>query len=134
MREFEYALDRIFESPYVGAMKQTETFQILSDETRLRALALMACCGELCVCEFVYALDMSQPKISRHLAALRDAGLVTARRDAQWMFYNINTDVADWQRAAIGAAIDAVSGEPLVAIDAKRLNEMKDRPQRCNAA
>jgi len=52
-------------------------FQLLSDETRLRCLLLLQKEGELCVCELVYALDIIQPKISRHLAALRDAGIVT---------------------------------------------------------
>jgi ArsR family transcriptional regulator len=115
-------------------MKQTDTFQMLSDETRLRALSLMACCGELCVCELVHALEIPQPKISRHLAALRDAGLVTARRDAQWMRYELNGDVARWQDAAVKAAIAAVADEPLVVADMRRLSEMKDRPQKSDAA
>ncbi len=115
-------------------MKQTETFQMLSDATRLRVLALMRDRGELCVCELVYALEISQPKISRHLAALRDAGLLTARRDAQWMFYNENLEAADWQRDAMRVAVTAVRDEPLVIHDSKRLDEMKNRPQRNDAA
>src|SRR5258708_2353433 len=63
-------------------------FQALGDRPRLRLLNLMHG-GEVCVCFFVEALDEPQPKISRHLAFLRKAGLVAARRDAQWMNYSI---------------------------------------------
>ena len=63
-------------------------FQALGDRTRLRLLNLMAG-GEVCVCFFVEVLDEPQPKISRHLAFLRDAGLVAARREAKWMHYSI---------------------------------------------
>ncbi len=63
-------------------------FQALGDRTRLRLLNLMSA-GEVCVCFFVEALDEPQPKISRHLAHLRSAGLVAARREAKWMHYSI---------------------------------------------
>ena len=63
-------------------------FQALGDRTRLRLLNLMSA-GEVCVCFFVEALDEPQPKISRHLAFLRKAGLVSARRDAKWMHYSV---------------------------------------------
>src|SRR5688500_5527415 len=65
-----------------------QLFQALSDRTRLRLLNLMAE-GEVCVCFFVEVLEEPQPKISRHLAYLRNAGLVNARRDAKWMHYSI---------------------------------------------
>lgn len=63
-------------------------FLALGDRTRLRLLNLMAA-GELCVCFFVEVLEAPQPKISRHLAVLRNAGLVAARRDGKWMHYSI---------------------------------------------
>src|ERR1700756_1035359 len=65
-------------------------FQALGDPTRLRLLNLMAS-GEVCVCYFVEILDETQPKISRHLAYLRRAGLVTARREGKWMHYRLVT-------------------------------------------
>ena len=109
-------------------MKQTDTFHMLSDQTRLRALALMAREGEMCVCEFVYALELSQPKISRHMLALRDAGIVVSSRHAQWVFYSINPDLHAWQQQALSAAMEAIKNEKLVIQDKKRLNQMKDRP------
>jgi ArsR family transcriptional regulator len=63
-------------------------FQALGDNTRLRLLNLMGQ-QEVCVCYFVEILDLPQPKISRHLAYLRKAGIVSARRDGKWMHYRI---------------------------------------------
>jgi len=66
-----------------------QTFFIaLADRTRRRILNLMRE-QEICVCFFTEILDVSQPKISRHLAYLRNAELVTARRDGKWMYYRI---------------------------------------------
>jgi ArsR family transcriptional regulator len=63
-------------------------FRALADRTRLRLLNLMAD-TEICVCFFVEVLGTNQPKISRHLAYLRRAGVVTARREGKWMHYRI---------------------------------------------
>ncbi len=64
-------------------------FQALGDMTRLRLLNLLGD-QELCVCYFTEILDQPQPKISRHLAYLRSAGLVTVRREGRWMHYRIS--------------------------------------------
>jgi ArsR family transcriptional regulator len=63
-------------------------FQALGDNTRLRLLNLMGD-QEICVCYFVEILDQPQPKISRHLAYLRSAGIVAARREGKWIHYRI---------------------------------------------
>jgi ArsR family transcriptional regulator len=63
-------------------------FQALGDQTRLRLLNLMGD-QEICVCYFVEILGGPQPKISRHLAYLRSAGIVEARRDGKWMHYRV---------------------------------------------
>jgi ArsR family transcriptional regulator len=65
-----------------------KVFLALGDRTRLRLLNLMKA-GEVCVCFFVEVLDEPQPKVSRHLAVLRKAGLVSTRRDGKWMHYSI---------------------------------------------
>jgi ArsR family transcriptional regulator len=64
-------------------------FKALADRTRLRLLNLMAA-GEVCVCFFVEVLGTNQPKISRHLAYLRRAGVVAARREGKWMHYRVS--------------------------------------------
>ena len=74
-------------------------FAALADNTRLRLLNLMAG-REVCVCYFVEILRQGQPKISRHLAYLRKAGMVSARREGKWMHYRI-TPPADPAAAAI---------------------------------
>ena len=64
-------------------------FSALADRTRLRLLNLMRG-GEVCVCFFAETLGTNNPKISRHLAYLKRAGLVAARREGKWMHYKIN--------------------------------------------
>ncbi|OFW82080.1 MAG: hypothetical protein A2201_08990 [Alicyclobacillus sp. RIFOXYA1_FULL_53_8] len=66
-----------------------EVYKALADKTRLHMLALLAI-DELCVCELVAILDMSQPSISQHLRKLRQAGLVKERKTAQWVFYSLD--------------------------------------------
>jgi ArsR family transcriptional regulator, arsenate/arsenite/antimonite-responsive transcriptional repressor len=84
-----------------------ELFQALGERTRLRLLNLMAD-GEVCVCFFVEVLDEPQPKISRHLAYLRSAGLVAARREAKWMHYTITPPGQPAARAAFEAVLAAL--------------------------
>lgn len=70
------------------ADKKELFFKALADRTRLRLLNLMGT-DEVCVCFFVEVLKTNQPKISRHLAYLRRAGIVESRRDGPWMHYRI---------------------------------------------
>lgn len=72
-----------------GSVKLDEFFAALADRTRLRLLNLMRD-GEVCVCFFAETLGTNNPKISRHLAYLKRAGLVTNRRDGKWMHYSLS--------------------------------------------
>jgi len=78
-------------------------FKALADATRLRILGLLLT-GEVCVCDIHESLKITQPKASRHLAYLRRAGLVEARRDGLWMHYRMAT-LADPVLATIGDAV-----------------------------
>lgn len=73
-----------------GSLKNVSTkiFRALSDETRLRVLRLLEE-RELCVCELMQVLDMTQPRISRHLGVLKNAGLVNDRREGKWVYYSL---------------------------------------------
>lgn len=71
-----------------GVRPLTKLFRALADETRVRIVALLAH-GELCVCHIEKALHLSQPNISRHLGILRMAGIVDARRDGTWVYYQL---------------------------------------------
>ena len=66
-------------------------FHALSDETRLSVLQRLRL-GERCVCDLTDALDAAQSRLSFHLKVLKDAGLVTDRREGRWMYYTLNPD------------------------------------------
>ena len=92
-------------------MKFETIFAALADRTRLRLLNLMAD-GEVCVCFFIEVLDEPQPKISRHLAFLRRAGLVNARREAKWMHYSIAGPKHPIVRRIFEQTLDALRKDP----------------------
>ena len=73
----------------------------LSDDTRLRLVAMIQARGECCVCHLVDALDTAQPKISRHLAQLRGCDLLRTRREGQWIHYRLSEDLPGWAVVAI---------------------------------
>ena len=103
-------------------------FKALADRTRLRLLNLMAA-GEVCVCFFVEVLGTSQPKISRHLAYLRRAGVVAARRDGKWMHSRIVTP-EDAHAARVFAEVRAwLSEEKEMRQDRARLERICCAPQ-----
>lgn len=77
------------------------------DPTRRAALALLRDGGEHCVCELMARLDASQSRMSRHMKVLREAGLVLDRRDAPWVRYRRNPDLAPGFAAVIDAVLTA---------------------------
>lgn len=115
-------------------MNPETLFKALADPTRLRALALIADAGELCVCELTHALDVSQPKISRHLAQLRECNLVQDRRAGLWIHYSLHPSLPDWARKVISVSIDAVRDKRPFTRDRSRLQRMSDRPQTARCA
>jgi ArsR family transcriptional regulator len=110
-------------------MEPDQFFKALSDLTRLRMLVLLSGEGELCVCELTHALDEIQPKISRHLAQLRELGVVLDRRQGQWIYYRLNPDLPAWT----GAVLTATSGEVVTqspfSEDLHALTDMPNRPE-----
>lgn len=109
-------------------MKPHAFFKCLADETRLRILLLIRQNGELCVCELVEALGLSQPKISRHLATLRQCGLLQDRRNGQWVFYSLNPHLHSWCLAVL--AQTAEDNPNYTQRDQGRLQAMTERPDR----
>ncbi len=103
-------------------------FRALGDTTRQRCLVLLQQEGELCVCELTHALDAAQPKISRHLAHLREAGLVSDRREGLWIHYRLNPALPEWVRTVLRATAEGVAGHPPFASDKAALSRMPDRP------
>ncbi|NBC13738.1 MAG: metalloregulator ArsR/SmtB family transcription factor [Gammaproteobacteria bacterium] len=103
-------------------------FAALAHDTRLRSLVLLHHHGELCVCELTHALGMSQPHISRHLALLRETGLVADRRSGTWVFYRLNPTLPGWAKRVLRVTAEGVAGESPFAEDARALAAMVDRP------
>lgn len=95
-------------------------FAALADPTRLRLLNLMNG-REVCVCYFVEILGQSQPKISRHLAYLKRAGIVAARREGKWMHYRIR-DLDPSVTPILSAILVALASERSMQTDSARLN------------
>lgn len=71
-------------------------FEVLSDPIRRRILSLLLIHDERCVCDLNAALDTPQPKVSRHLGVLREAGLVLTRREGVWMHYRLHPELPAW--------------------------------------
>ena len=82
-------------------------FHALSDETRLSILERLRF-GERCVCDLTGALDAAQSRLSFHLKVLKDAGLVSDRRDGRWMYYTLNPDTL----AEAGELVETLASAP----------------------
>ncbi len=97
-------------------------FRALSDRTRLRLINLMGL-GEVCVCFLVEIIGPNQPKISRHLAYLRKAGIVAARREGKWMHYRLVSPVDDYAQHIMDNVRQWLAQEPEMQRDLSRLTK-----------
>ncbi len=104
-------------------------FAALADPTRLRLLNLMNG-REVCVCYFVEILRQSQPKISRHLAYLRNAGIVFARREGKWMHYRIKRPADAGAAAILDATLISFRDDREMQSDLERLGKACCEPRR----
>jgi ArsR family transcriptional regulator len=78
----------------------SETFKVLSDKSRLTMLALLRE-RELCVCDLVDLVGLSQPGVSQHLRKMKAAGLVSETRKGQWIYYSLNLENKPYVQAAL---------------------------------
>lgn len=90
-------------------MTPVEFFKSIADPTRLDSVLLIQSEGELCVCELVDLMNLSQPKISRHLAQLRSLGVLQDKRRDQWVYYSIHPQLPEWAKQCLDAAAQAES-------------------------
>lgn len=104
-------------------------FRALADPTRLRLLNLIAG-REVCVCYFVEILRLSQPKVSRHLAYLRRAGLVASRRDGKWMHYRLEIPKNGAAAKILRETLNHLRDEPEMRADVARLSSACCAPQK----
>lgn len=103
-------------------------FKLLADETRFRCLVLIAREGRLCVCELTHALEESQPKVSRHLAQLRQSGVLVDERQGQWVYYSISDQLPGWLNKIIDGLKQSNCLQQQYSVDIERLHNMTDRP------
>jgi len=104
-------------------------FAALADRTRLRLLNLMNG-REVCVCYFVEILKQSQPKVSRHLAYLRRAGVVRARREGKWMHYRIERPADSALAAILDVTLESFDADREMMADRAQLDHACYRPER----
>lgn len=109
-------------------LRSARFFSCIGDPIRLASMLLLRSEGELCVCELVVALDESQPKVSRHLAQLRNCSLLQDRRQGQWVYYSLHPNLPEWTLPALDLAASAETMSLSAMRD--RLAEMVDRPER----
>ena len=105
-------------------------FKALGDETRLRILNLLLR-GELCVCDIMKILEMGQSKVSRHLAYLRNAGLVTDRREGLWMHYSLAQPKRGLHGSIIEWLTQAENDIPNGTADLRALDDLNGRGELC---
>lgn len=104
-------------------------FRALADQTRLRLLNLIGN-REICVCYFVEILGMSQPKISRHLAYLRRAGIVASRRDGKWMHYRLSMPRDEAAAGVLRETLKHLAVKPEMQRDITKLGSACCRPEK----
>jgi ArsR family transcriptional regulator len=104
-------------------------FRALADPTRLRLLNLTAD-REICVCYFVEILKISQPKVSRHLAYLRRAGIVAPRREGKWMHYRLTMPSDKAAAAILQETLKHLKAAPEMRKDISRLSSACCAPQK----
>lgn len=108
IRMFLLILQRNQERPHLYDQPE-DFFKVMADPLRLQMMLLIAQRKELCVCDLVVATGMSQPKVSRHLAQLREFGVLADRKDARWVYYRLNPGLPDWMRKIIEVTVNAKS-------------------------
>ena len=106
-------------------------YKSLTDDIRLKTLMLTHYHGELCVCELMEAMDEdSQPKMSRNLAVLKKAKVITDRKHGQWVFYRINPELPLWAKLVIAQTTE--NNIPMISNELQRLANMQNRPDRAS--
>ncbi|MGY5394631.1 ArsR family transcriptional regulator [Acinetobacter tandoii] len=93
-------------------MDQTDFFKCLSDPTRLDIMKWVMARENVCVCELTELLQLSQPKISRHLALLRNLSVLLDQRQGQWVYYRVNPDLPEWANDVLSIIAKTAEANP----------------------
>lgn len=106
-------------------IKSEAFFRILGDETRLRCLVLLLEYKELCVCQLTQALQLTQPKVSRHLAMLRRHNLLIQKREGLWVYYRVNPDLPKWAMQIINILANQIKTLQPYQLDIANVSQFK---------
>ncbi|TCV87488.1 metalloregulator ArsR/SmtB family transcription factor [Sulfurirhabdus autotrophica] len=104
-------------------LDSNQFFDILADETRRRVLVLLLKSQERCVCDIFQVLGLSQPKVSRHLAVMREAGVLASRKEGTWVHYRIHPQLPLWAVRILESMVQGIGESSPYAIDNDLLNE-----------
>ncbi|HSA34250.1 MAG TPA: metalloregulator ArsR/SmtB family transcription factor [bacterium] len=99
--------------------KEAKFFKALGDDTRLAIIALLSWREELCVCDIMTVLELTQSKASRHLRYLTQAGILDDRREAVWVYYRITPDMTTLEAGIVKSVQAHFGGKPYAALKKK---------------
>ncbi|MEL7447956.1 MAG: metalloregulator ArsR/SmtB family transcription factor [Pseudomonadota bacterium] len=105
-----------------------EIYAVLSNEPRLRSLVLVAGAGEVCVCDAMTALGITQPAASKALNRLKEVGMLSDRRDANWNYFRLREDLPAPLAGLVELTVSELSGRRPYVDDARRLRKQAVRP------
>jgi ArsR family transcriptional regulator len=101
-----------------------KSFKALSDKTKIRILKILQEKDELCVCEIMQALDISQSRASRNLGILKEAGFVKDRREGTWIYYSLDTEeITPYSPAILNLMKEWLEDEGIIQEDRERLKK-----------
>jgi ArsR family transcriptional regulator, arsenate/arsenite/antimonite-responsive transcriptional repressor len=107
---------------------QAILFSALSNDIRLRCLFLVSSIDEVCVCDIVETLRLTQPTASKALHCLKSAGLVSDRKVANWNYYRMNPGMPDWKKTIVDVTVRELEMTGQVLADQKRIKKLAVRP------
>jgi len=119
-----YAIYSIFQ--YMN-IDPDQVFPALANTTRLRCLYLVASNDDVCVCEVVEALGITQPRASKALNALKGVGLLSVHRDANWNYFSLDNAMPEWTAALIAATVNGLGSSRTHVTDQKRFKRLNLR-------
>ena len=110
-------------------MLPLQLFKCLADDTRLKSVLIISELEEACVCDLIAALELDQPKVSRHLAELRKCGVLQDERRGKWVFYRLNDNLPPWALTLIKQT--AVSNQPYFTAALEKLRIYQQQSENC---
>lgn len=110
-------------------MSPLQFFKCMSDDTRLKSVLIINQLEEACVCDLMAALELDQPKVSRHLAELRKCNILQDERRGKWVYYQLHKQLPDWAKGVISQTAECNTS--YFAAPLSKLNASKQQVSSC---